>query len=193
MASIKHPVDLDMMGNSLLNVGGLSGVGLPNKQYNVKLKVFAESQNNNSTKIASVNVIIENYDNSLNDNTKYRLFSLRWRNGKWKSAFLSQSDNNRIHDRGWDFWSITGRESLFLGDAEEWGYFKSMTFGTRQRPRDYKYTFKSSRSTTLKVGCAIYKYTGEGTWGWQRVSNIAYFQLHAKHTVNDYRFSVHQE
>lgn len=180
-----------MMGNSLLNVGGLSGVGLPNKRYNLKLKVFADQpvSPSYSQKISSVNTVIENYDTALNDPSVYKMFCLRWRRGKWKAASLfPQGCPNNFDEHGIDKWSITGRE-------QEWPDFAILkaTFKTRQRPNDYKYTFKSSRSTTLKVGCAVYKYTGEGTWGWQRVSNIAYFQLHAKSAVNDYRFSVHQE
>lgn len=34
-------------------------------------------------------------------------------------------------------------------------------------------TFKNSGSDKMLVGCAIFKYTGKGAFGWQRVSNIA--------------------
>lgn len=40
-----------------------------------------------------------------------------------------------------------------------------------------KYRWRGLKNKKRKVGVALFKYTGDGTFGWQRVSNISYVEL----------------
>ena len=161
------------------------------ERYNLRLKVQGNASGRNGVKdhtVKNVSVIIENYDAPLLDNTQYKFFLLRWRKGGWRAAAMSHSQNNDIADAGLDKWNILSRESLWMNGTP----FSDLPLSTTQRANQSGYYFKSTHCSTLKVGCAIYKYTGNGTFGWQRVSNIAYVQLSAKQN-GSYRFMVKQE
>lgn len=49
--------------------------------------------------------------------------------------------------------------------------------GTNAGIDSVNHRWRGNKNRKRRVGCAIFKYTGEGTFGWQRVSNIAYIEL----------------
>lgn len=164
--------------------------------YNVKLDVKGQRNGSGAgetttsgTGIETIKTIVENYTAALSDSSKYRWFLLRWRKKGWRSAFLSSSENNNLANAVATTWQIDGRKQDWVDD--DGVKMEDYPIATKARTGG-KYVFKNTGTSTLRIGVAIYKNTGEGTFGWQRVSNIAYVLLRCR-TGGEYSFKVRQE
>lgn len=161
------------VNGTVIGGGGGSASGATD-WYNL---IPAKAQNN------GLFAIIENYSSALQDSSKYKMFLLRWRRGRakphyhsWHAPFFgnSSTDFNAIAsaDRAW---AITSNKQTFFPTTGH-TYLDVLPLLKKQR-EDGTYVFKNSHNRKMRFGCAIYKNTGVGTWGWQRVSNIAVIEL----------------
>ena len=131
----------------------------------------------------SFQALIENFNARLTDTDKYRMLLLRWRKGtkkpmyySWHAPLFSRSGTNAIaaEDR---WWPITSNKQAFFAQTGH-TFDEVLSLLKTTRSSDGKPYFKNVRNRKMRFGCAIYKNTGEGTYGWQRVSNIAEVELY---------------
>jgi hypothetical protein len=167
-------------GSSAGNAGGVVVIGgggsSSSEWYNIK----ATKDSN-----GDLAAIIENYTSALANSNKYRMFLVRWRKGSakpryhsWHVPFFSHaaSGYNNIAEANRS-WPITSNEQVMFATTGD-DYTDVLPLLTIQRTHyDNKYVFKNTRNRKMRFGCAIFKNTGVGTYGWQRVSNIAEFEL----------------
>lgn len=78
------------------------------------------------------------------------------------------------HNMAWNntWWPVTGSETRWFNATDA----TLQTCGMSLRLNDDG-RFSNAGSKKMRLGVAIYKKTGVGTWGWQRVSNIAEVML----------------
>ena len=144
--------------------------------FNIHVKYQGSSSDTKD--LTKIWTVVENYDSKLLNDNNYRMVLLRWRRTQsgrtgWKAAMLSDpSSDDAISYYAW--WPITGRM------AEWWDNLGSNNSGqvfydciSTAKKRNQPTHFKSTGTSHYRVAVAIYKYTGEGTYGWHRVSNIA--------------------
>ena len=168
--------------------GATKKLAKPFKHYNLRLKVKGKASGEGGVKDHRVNtmsIIVENFDSELLDSTEFKYFLVRWRRGGWRAATLSRSTTNAIRTAGLDSFAVTAREQAYTD-------LYDLPLATRTNLAGTEVHFKNTRLTTQKIGFAIYRNTGEGTHGWQRVSNIAYIQLSVKKN-GSWRYAVKQE
>ena len=149
------------------------------KRFNIKLEVkgYDRRTQTNNTRINIIKTIIENYSSELTG-SEYKMFLLRWRKKGWKAATLAPSGSrNVIRTAGKDCWSITSnKQEWWDGD---YAFDALPCLGVRLTTSGIA-RFVNTHMTTQKIGCAIYRNTGEGHYGWLRVSNIAFVKLTAR-------------
>ena len=136
--------------------------------------------------------------------TKYRLVLMTFkkeRNGRsraWRVPMFSRywdwSSNNSnitkthppgnntpapVYSWGNTWWTIEGTKNKYFQNrakslAPKW--YNVISTAT-SKINTAKHAWKGLRNRKKRFGCAIFKYTGEGTFGWHRVSNISYVEL----------------
>lgn len=137
--------------------------------------------------------LVENWDNRL-IGSEYRMVLLRYRRrrsylgSRWAMPMFNFLTSKTQHPSGWQevntWWPIT--ISVIppnYAHAIKWFSNQTGTYLADVLPlsitEDGQYRFCNTRTKTMKVGVAIYKKTGVGTIGWQRVSNIANVEFHS--------------
>lgn len=155
-----------------------------------------------------LSTLIENYDSDIKNNDEYRLVLLKWKRGTkegkgWRTPMFSplwdhRSDNGRplykktVCQHLWEecSWPVDGAESRFFGNTGrlvDWDIldkkterdgFKQPFFNGLEWIPVTPYRFKLTHSNKMRFGVAIYKKTGVGEYGWQRVSNIAEVEIY---------------
>jgi hypothetical protein len=162
--------------------GGGGGGGTSTAEwYNIKMKRRTNGE---------YEVVTENFTTDLTDGTAYKMVLLRWRKGanrssSWHAPFLCPSNFASLNSLAqYASWNITGRTQNYL-NGTSWQTVIDTTRMTRQPLK-----FKATRNRKLRFGCAIYKNTGVGTYGWQRISNIAYVELFVNNSSGDLKKSI---
>lgn len=173
--------------------GEVAVVGGSGEWYNIKTKRIAAAD----TPDSPIYTIIENYAQfsaDLTDTDKYRICLMTFSRNKgrgrsWRLPMFSPRWNpdtgEIVHDStpcgidwAYTWWPVTGTETRWWSNNTNIGLktcglalCKARTTITRNNKR-------------ARFGVAIYKkMDGVGTWGWQRVSNVAEVRLYAAATA----------
>lgn len=118
-------------------------------------------------------IVIENYQPKLMDSTTYRLVRMydrrRSRQGlKWSiPMFGAIKETNASAPLSDTYDPITGSKT-----AVHIANYFAISFRTHQKAARKVYFFCRTHNCNQRSGYALFKYTGIGTFGWQRVSNI---------------------
>ena len=97
---------------------------------------------------------------------------------QWKKTWWTVTTNDTV----W-FWnrhftvSVTGAPKLLKSENSSNFVINDSYSGTGAGIDSSNHRWRGVKNKKRKVGVAIFKYTGTGTFGWQRVSNIAYVEL----------------
>lgn len=161
------------VGGAINATSGGGSVVVTNEWYNIKTAKDSDGK---------LIAIIENYSSKLTDADTYKMLLLRWRKStnkprysSWHSPLMSKSSTNNIAEENRS-WPITSNKQVFFSTTGD-DYSEVLPLGIKQRRSDGKHEFRNNHNRKIRFGCAIYKHTGEGTYGWQRVSNIAEVEL----------------
>lgn len=96
----------------------------------------------------------------------------------WKKTWWTVTTNDTV----W-FWNryfntaVSGAPKLLKSENSSNFVINDSYSGTGAGIDSTNHRWKGVKNKKRKVGVAIFKYTGTGTFGWQRVSNIAYVEL----------------
>lgn len=180
----------------------IGGGGSGTEWYNIRAERFFDTSR--MAYSDDIFAVIENYTSTLTDNTQYRFVLMRWRRARrkgnsWHIPFLEAlrrnmtTSYNTISDesaiRGVDtWWSIGGVKTSFFSDSHE---IYPNIFPLDRIIKHYGNTcvWQNNHNKKMRFGCAIFKYTGKGHYGWERVSNIAAVELYAV-KINHYFISL---
>lgn len=141
--------------------------------------------------------IIENYSPTIVNNSTYRLVLLKYRKQKTKGRVWSMpmypyefynqgrsqapSQNTIAEQNTW--WPIASMITPWFGQT---GANYTNVLSLNAKERNGKYYWKNTRNKRMKVGVAIFKNTGVGNIGWQRISNIAYVEFYKINNIIGY-------
>lgn len=135
-----------------------------------------------------LNTVIEGVsDNDLTlmtDSSKYRICLLRFRKHKgeaprWRIPMLPYEHSKRVEGKKVTsiiaetdtWWPITGRVVPWFRNG------RKLTDALRLSITTNGDKFCATRNKNMKIGVAIFRYTGKGGEGWTRISNISYITL----------------
>ncbi len=141
--------------------------------------------------------VIENCRATIINNSTYRLVLLKYRKQKTKGRVWSMpmypyefynqgrsqapSQNTIAEQNTW--WPIASMITPWFGQT---GANYTNVLSLNAKERNGKYYWKNTRNKRMKVGVAIFKNTGVGNIGWQRISNIAYVEFYKINNIIGY-------
>lgn len=131
-------------------------------------------------------------------NWRVPMFSSRWdwdsnKSATYKAVSASSCPNRFTWYTTW--WTIWGTKNLWFWNYNSQGFTASNAPALLRTENNTRYVinnktgtsgceidtvwhrWKNNKNKKKRIGCAIYKYTGKGRFGWQRVSNIAWLEL----------------
>lgn len=176
-------------GKAVFN-GGVEGI--PTREwYNIQVrKVFADTKPYTFT--GHLDVVIENYIADLLDYANYRILLMRWKRGSKKSPYwhipfisgIAQSGQQApiglgsliYTDDTW--WRIHGNSNNYFFSEAGDTFSDVLPMGVKQMGQGGQWVWKNNSNKKQRFGCAIFKHTGKGNSGWERISNIAVVELY---------------
>lgn len=165
---------------------GIRPESLNTKWYNLKTKRVSSTNNVDSP----IYTVIENFDEDLIGNDNYRFvlmtFKKKKKEGKaWRIPMLSPrwnpNDGTILHTKtnstmAWanTWWPVSSSKTKWWGSSGV--VLSTCGLSLSIRARDHR--FAATANKKMLLGVALFrKVEGQGTWGWQRCSNISQVML----------------
>lgn len=176
-------------GKAVFN-GGVEGIPT-GEWYNIQVrKVFSDTKPYTFT--GHLDVVIENYSADLLDYANYRILFMRWKRGSKKSPYwhipfisgIAQSGQQKPIGQGSliytddTWWRIHGNSNNYFFSEAGDTFSEVMPMGVKQMRQTGQWVWKNNSNKKQRFGCAIFKHTGKGHSGWERISNIAVVELY---------------
>ncbi len=148
--------------------------------------------------------VVENGNANIYDNPdNYRIVLLKFRKQhadgrRWSMPMFSYelysqgkaqalSTNAIAENNTW--WAITHSSTPWFATTGD-VLTDVISLGERYTTLNNNHCWANTRNKKMKIGVAVYKYTGKGKIGWHRCSNIAFIELYKRDQLGVYQVNM---